>query len=384
MNQTIGTRSLYYARADRAAVRRIRAWDHPGTDGALLRRSRKPIVIASRRSPLARVQAEAVGRCLGKRHGVEVKYVWITSEGDRVRDRPLAELGGKALFTKAVDDALLRREADIAVHSLKDVPTQMTPGLRLAATPRRGSAVDVLITKPTLAGVETPAQLPAGTRVGTSSPRRIAQLRALNPDLRITLLRGNIDSRLAAVRGKEAELDATLLAAAGLERLGVTDHAGRVQDVDALMPAAAQGALATVCRADDHDSLTRCLPLNHAETGTAVTAERELIQHLGADCHSPIAVLCEPVDPAETVAKRNSDSHWFRIRAKAVSIDGSRVATFDDRSKTRDLRRLVRRAADSLVDQGAEAILQDAARAELFDAAPVGPPQPTTASVPQA
>ncbi|MEM7575990.1 MAG: hydroxymethylbilane synthase [Planctomycetota bacterium] len=334
-----------------------------------VRRSRKPIVIASRRSALARVQAEAVGRWLGKRHGVEVRYVWITSDGDRVTDRPLSAqgAGGKAMFTTAIDDALLTREADIAIHSLKDVPTTMTPGLRLAATPRRGPVADVLVTKSALLGVETSAELPAGCVVGTSSPRRAAQLRAMHPTLRIALLRGNVDSRLAAVRGRDAKLDATLLAAAGLERLGVRDHAGRVQDVDALMPAAAQGALGLICRGDDHDSITRCLPLNHAETSTAVTAERELVALLGADCHSPIAALCESVDPAETIAQRNSDSHWFRLRAKVVSIDGTRVARFDDRSKTRDLRRLVRRAADALREQGASEVLRDAAGADLFD-----------------
>ncbi|MEM1444819.1 MAG: hydroxymethylbilane synthase [Planctomycetota bacterium] len=326
-------------------------------------------MIASRQSALARVQAEAVGRWLGKRHGVEVRHVWITSDGDRVTDRPLSAVGGKGLFTKAVDDALLKREADVAIHSLKDVPTTMTPGLRLAATPRRGSSADVLVTKAALLGVETPSELPEGSVVGTSSPRRAAQLRALNPKLRIALLRGNVETRLSAVRGPDAPLDATLLAAAGLERLNITDHAGRVQGVDAVMPAAAQGALALVCRGDDHDSITRCLPLNHAETSTAVTAERQLVQHLGADCHSPIAALCEQVDPSETVAKRNSDSHWFRLRAKVVSIDGTRVASFDEKIKTRDLRRLVRTAAEALKEQGALDILRDAKKADLFDAA---------------
>ncbi|MEM8782740.1 MAG: hydroxymethylbilane synthase [Planctomycetota bacterium] len=324
-------------------------------------------MIASRRSALAKVQAEAVGRWLGKRHGVDVKYEWIVSDGDRVKDRPLSEIGGKALFTKAVDEALLSRRADVAVHSLKDVPTTPTPGLQLAATPRRGPIADVLVTRSSLLGVESLTELPDGALVGTSSPRRAAQLRAAHPGLRIGLLRGNVETRLASVRGAGAKLDATLLAAAGLERLGITDHAGRVQDLDAMMPAASQGALALICRGDDHDSLTRCLPLNHAETSTAVTAERELVDRLGADCHSPVAVLCEPVDPSQTVAKRNSDSHWFRLRAKVVSIDGTRVARFDDRSKTRDLRRLVKAAAAALAAEGAAEILKDAMRAELFD-----------------
>ncbi len=311
-----------------------------------------------------------MGNWLGRRHGVEVKYVWITSDGDRVKDRPLSEVGGKALFTKAIDEALLRQEADIAVHSLKDVPTTMTPGLKLAATPSRGPVADVLVTRSAWLGLETPAALPAGAVVGTSSPRRAAQLRAMNATLRIVLLRGNVETRLSAVRGKDAALDATLLAAAGLERLGITDHAGRVLDVDACMPAAAQGALALVCRGDDHDSLTRCLPLNHPDTSTAVTAERALVALLGADCHSPIAALCELVDPSETVAKRNSDSHWFRLRAKVVSLDGRRLAAFDDKSKTRDLRRMVKRAAEALRAQGAADLLAEAGRRSMFDAPP--------------
>lgn len=323
-------------------------------------------MIASRQSRLARVQAEAVGRALSRRHGVDVRYHWVNSAGDAVRDAPLSAYGGKGLFTRAIDQAVLDGKADVAVHSLKDVETTLPPGLRLAATPKRGPVADVLVTTASLSGVQTPADLPVGSSVGTSSPRRAAQLRRMNPSLDVKLLRGNVETRLAAVRGPDATLDATLLAAAGLERLGIADHAGRVQDAEVLLPAVAQGALALVCRGDDHVGLTRCLPLNHAATNTSVTAERELVRLLGADCHSPVATLVEPVDPEQTLAKRNADSHWFRLRAAVYALDGVRVASFDERCKTRDLRRWVKRAAQELRAQGAEELLQQARQTDLF------------------
>ncbi len=325
-------------------------------------------MIASRRSALARVQAEAVGRALGQRHGVEVRYHWVQSEGDRVTDRPLASLGGKGLFTRALDRALLNNEADIAVHSLKDVPTSLPAGLRLAATPKRGPVEDVLIT----AGRQDEvAALPNGAVLGTSSARRAAQLRRLNPSLRIALLRGNLDTRLAAVLDATPTHHATLLAAAGLQRLKGREPVGVAIPVEQVLPAVAQGALALVCRGDDHVTLTRCLPLNCPATNTAATAERQLAQALGCDCHSPIAALVEPVDPALTKAERNADSHYFRLRARVVSIDGKRCAEFDEQCKTRELRRLIGRAAEALKSHGADAILADARQAELFDAEPL-------------
>ncbi len=339
-------------------------------------------MIASRRSALARIQAEAVGRALAKLNpGVEVRYHWVRSAGDKVTDQPLAAVGGKGLFTKAIDEALKDGDADLAVHSLKDVPTTLPAGLRLAATPKRGPVADVLLTR---AGVERVQDLPVGTVVGTTSPRRAAQLRQLNPQLRVALLRGNVDTRLEAVTGGEPTHDATLLAAAGLLRLGRTKHGGSTLPVDELMPAVAQGALGIVCRGDDHVTLRRCLPLNCPTTNTAVTAERQLVQLLRADCHSPVAALAEPVDPALTRAERNADSHWFRLRAKAVSIDGKRAVDFDEQCKTRDLRRVVARAADAMRERGADAILKEAKAACLFDAEakPRSTPRPSIPSPP--
>lgn len=293
-----------------------------------------------------------------------MRYHWVVSEGDRVTDRALAAVGGKALFTKAIDDAVLSGKADLAVHSLKDVPGEMPGGLTLAATPRRGKVEDVLIAPP---GVRSLERLPAGATVGTSSPRRAAQMRRLIPKVRIALLRGNVQTRLDAVADPSLPCDATLLAAAGLHRLGLREHLRILLPVEQVMPAVAQGALGLICRRDDHVTLTRCLPLNSAPTNTAVTAEREFVSLLGAGCHSPVAVLAEPVDPKLTRAKRNADSHYFRLRARVISVDGARCLEADERCKTGELRRVVRRVAARLIDEGAREILAEAERVELFD-----------------
>ncbi|XAM01656.1 hydroxymethylbilane synthase [Phycisphaeraceae bacterium D3-23] len=322
-----------------------------------MRRSQKPIVIASRRSPLARVQAEMVARGLSRLHPqLEVQFVWIESEGDQVTTGPLSAVGGKGLFTKAVERAVLSGKADLAVHSMKDMPAdEETPGLQIAAVPKRTDVRDVLVAR---SGAQSLTSLPHGATLGTSSPRRAAQLLRARPDLVIELLRGNVGTRVQRTTQGPGP-DATLLAAAGLRRLAMTRWLGGALDVATMLPPAGQGALGIQCRRDDHISLTRCLPLNDATTSTAVHAERGLVAALGADCHSPIAVLAEQVDPAKTQAKRNSDSHRFRLRARVLASDGSRLLEVDDTCKTRDLRRLVASAVKDLSDRGAAELLED-------------------------
>ncbi len=322
-------------------------------------------MIASRRSRLARVQAELVARALRRLHPVEVAFHWIESEGDQIRHGSLADHGGKGLFTRGVDRAVLENKADLAVHSLKDLPVdpaEAVPGLVLAAVPRRGPVHDCLVSSRRFAAVE---QLPRGAVVGTSSPRRAAQLRRLRPDLQVRLLRGNVDTRLSKVMSEDGPYDAAVLAAAGLHRLGLAEHADRPLNVADLLPAASQGAIGIRCRATDHVTLTRCLPLNSPATNTAVTAEREVVRLLGADCYSPIAVLVEPIDPAQTKAKRNADSHWFRLRVRVCAADGSRVLEADEKCKTADLRRCTRKVTGSLLERGARELLHDAAHARL-------------------
>lgn len=321
-----------------------------------MRRSRKPIIIASRKSPLARVQAEMVGRGLGRLNPtLEVQYVWVESEGDQVTTGPLSAVGGKGLFTKAVERVVLSGQADIAVHSMKDLPTdEITPGLQIAAVPRRADVRDALIGK---TGPITIGDLAQGANIGSSSPRRAAQLKRLRPDLVIESIRGNVDTRLNKVMGDAPSHDATLLAIAGLSRLGKRDLTTHPLSVEQMLPAACQGALGIQCRRDDHVSLTRLLPLNDPATSTAIHAEREVVAGLGADCHSSIAVLAEQVDPEKTKALRNADSHWFRLRVRVLSADGSQMLEADEQCKTQELRRLIKRVVADLGNQGARQLL---------------------------
>ena len=331
-----------------------------------MRRSRRPIVIASRTSRLARVQAELVAKALRKLHPVEVGFHWVTSEGDEVKQGSLADAGGKGLFTRRVDQAVLDNKADLAVHSLKDLPVdpaEALSGLSLAATPKRHTVQDCLVSAKRYGSL---ADLPQGAVVGTSSPRRAAQMRRVRPDFDIRLLRGNVDTRLSKVLTEDGpHYDAAVLAAAGLKRLGLGEHADRPLSLEEMLPSACQGALGIRCRATDHVTLTRCLPLNAASTSTAVTHEREVVRLLGADCYSPIAVLAEPIDPAETQAKRNADSHWFRLRVRLCSADGQTALEADEKCKTSELRRVVKRVTRDLLASGARELLADAARARI-------------------
>ena len=240
--------------------------------------------LGSRGSPLALVQAHMVQAALAAEHGWEadrIEIVPIRTTGDRVQDRPLAEIGGKALWTKELDRALLAAEIDCAVHSMKDVETFRPAEIALAAVLERADVRDRIV------GAASVEALPEGARVGTSSPRRAAQLRHLRPDLQIVMFRGNVDTRLARVAAGEA--DATLLAAAGLDRLGRSD--GAAIPVETMLPAPAQGAVGIEARADDHEALQLLAAIDHGVTRACIEAERGLLAALRADCHSPVAAL---------------------------------------------------------------------------------------------
>ncbi len=328
-------------------------------------------MIVTRSSPLARAQAQIVGRALNRLHPkIEVRYQYVETEGDTIGDRSLADHGGKGLFTREVERMLLVGEADLAVHSLKDLPANDTTGLSLAAVPRRADVRDCLITPDGLASI---GDLPQGAVIGTASPRRASQLLKLRPDLRVSLLRGNVQTRLEKVLnpGGPKRYDATLLAVAGLTRLGLKEQARHAIPLEDMMPSACQGALAVQCRANDHVTLTRCLPLNNPEASTAVHAERQVIAGLGADCHSPIAVLAEQSKQPPTPAKRNADAHWFRLRVRVLSADGTQCLETDEEVKTKDLRRLVKRTIKDLKDRGAR---------ELFKTGREIPPLPAEPS----
>ena len=320
-----------------------------------MRRSRKPIVIASRRSRLARVQTERVGQALARLHpGIEVEYRWIESEGDQLPGS-LADTGGKGLFTRTLERALLLEQADLAVHSLKDLPAGDSPGLTIAAVPRRADVRDCLITRD---HAKSLADLPAGAIVGTSSPRRAAQVLRAKPDLRVDVIRGNVETRLNKVLQPQGQpqYDATLLAAAGLLRLGLTEHTTTVLNTDEMLPAACQGALALQCRADDHVTLTRALPLNDPVAATAAHAERQILAMLNADCHSPIAVLVEPTESEQPV-KRGNAAPWFRLRVRVMSQDGKTCLELDEKASGKTLRQLVKQVVKDLRGRGARQLM---------------------------
>lgn len=248
----------------------------------------RPLRIGTRGSKLALWQAAETARLLAAAHPAlaapgALETVVIRTTGDAVTDRPLYEIGGKGLFTKEIEAALLAGEVDVAVHSLKDVPSFLPPGLRLAAFLVREDARDCLISQTPVTGL---ADLPAAARVGTSSPRRAAQILAARPDLQVVSLRGNVDTRLAKIAAGEA--DATLLALAGLSRLGLADRATALLSEQEMLPAVAQGAIGLEIRADDADTAAWLAPLDHAETRHRVVAERAMLAALDGSCRTPI------------------------------------------------------------------------------------------------
>ena len=241
--------------------------------------------LGTRRSPLALAQAEEARARLIAAHGLEegaIELVTVLASGDRIQDRPLAEIGGKALWTKELDAALLAGEIDFAVHSAKDIETIRPAEIVIAAVLPREDVRDVLV------GAGSIAELPPGARVGTSAPRRAAQLLHLRPDCRIVPFRGNVATRLAKLAAGEA--DATLLAAAGLNRLGESGT-GQPLATDQWLPAPGQGAIAVECRANDAATARLLTAIDHAPSRTAVLAERALLAALGGNCHSAVAVL---------------------------------------------------------------------------------------------
>jgi hydroxymethylbilane synthase len=278
---------------------------------------------------------------------VPVQLLPLVSQGDQQTDQPLWQAGGKGQFTGTVEQALLDGRADLAVHSLKDLPVAESPGLVLAAIPPRGDVRDALISTK----ADRLDDLPPEARVGTSSARRAAQLRRRRPDLRIEPIRGLVQTRLMRVT-EAGDYDATLLAVAGLQRAGLGRWADKPIPVDQMLPAAGQAALAVQCRADDHVTIRRCLPLNDAMAHAAVAAERAVVSALGADCHWPLAALAEVTD----------DQH-LRLRVQVFSHDGTQCLSVDEQAPIAEARHLCHRVAARLIEQGARQIMQaDAAR----------------------
>ncbi|MQA00418.1 MAG: hydroxymethylbilane synthase [Dehalococcoidia bacterium] len=244
--------------------------------------------IATRGSRLALAQTHLAADALRDgAPGLEVEVIEITTEGDRDRETPLSVLGGRGVFVRGVEAALLDGRADVAVHSLKDVPTEAVPGLVLGAYLERGDPRDVFVGR----DGRRLADLPAGARVGTSSSRRVALLRALRPDLEAVEIRGNVDTRLRKV--VDGGYDGVVLAAAGLDRLDRLGEATQLFDALEFLPAPGQGAIALECRADDERTLGWLAAVDHAETRAAVTAERGFLAALGSGCTLPVGAYAQ-------------------------------------------------------------------------------------------
>ena len=303
--------------------------------------------IGTRGSQLALTQSRWVQARLTALHpDLAVELVIIKTSGDRFVDQPLSQIGGKGLFVKEIEDALLAERIDCAVHSMKDVPTELAPGLVIAAIPTREDVRDVLITPH---GRDVHA-LPAGARLGTSSLRRMALVRTLRSDLDVCSLRGNVDTRLRKLDG--GELQAVILAAAGLRRLGITRADASHFDPEHFLPAIGQGALAIESRIDATVDLLQ--PLDDVETRLAVTAERAFLQRVGGSCRTPLAAY----------ATRAADT--LMLRALIAAPDGRRVVRGTRSAPPSDAAALGAALADELLDQGGGAILR--ALAESGDA----------------
>lgn len=246
-----------------------------------------PLRVGTRASALALAQSTAVAERLRSMTDVAVEIVEITTKGDADRQTPLSSGSSVGWFTTAIQEALTRGEIDIAVHSYKDLPTKRPPGLVIAAVPLRADPRDVLVSR---TGKRLRA-LPQGARVGTSSPRREAQLLASRPDLEVASIRGNVETRISKVMS--GEYDATVLALAGMERLGRAAEATQIFGFEEMLPAPAQGALAVECRADDERSVTLARAIDDAELRNIVTAERVFLATLEAGCSFPAAAYAE-------------------------------------------------------------------------------------------
>ncbi|MET0553298.1 MAG: hydroxymethylbilane synthase [Vicinamibacteria bacterium] len=292
--------------------------------------------VGSRGSALALWQAEHVkARLQGLGHAVEI--VVITTTGDRIQDRRLESVGGKGAFLKEIEEALLADEVDLAVHSLKDVPTALPDGLGLVAILERADPRDVLLSGG--AGLDA---LPQRARVGTTSLRRRAQVLARRPDLDVHDLRGNVDTRIRRLR--EGAFDAILLARAGLVRLGRAEEATEVLEPEVILPAPGQGAIAIECRSDDARTRTAVSALDHAATARAVTAERAFLAALHGGCNVPLGAYAE-TDPA-----------GLRLRGLVAREDGTRVVRGERRGS--DAEALGRALAEELLAQGAAELLR--------------------------
>jgi hydroxymethylbilane synthase len=306
-----------------------------GGPGALENRTLR---VGTRASALARTQTDLVANALA----VPVEIVPIVTEGDR-SSAALTQIGGTGVFVSALRSALLAGDIDVAVHSYKDLPTAPADGVVIAAVPQREDPRDALVARDGL----TLGELPPGSRIGTGSPRRVAQVRALGLGVELVPVRGNVDTRLRRVR--DGELDAVVLAYAGLRRLGRADEATEILDPIQVLPAPAQGALAVECRSDDEAAIAALAILDHADTRAAVSAERALLTALEAGCSAPVGALAD-------VAEGEHGPEIF-LRGSVTASDGSDAVRLSATGPTHDADGVGRRLAADLLADGADTMM---------------------------
>ena len=303
------------------------------------------IRIATRRSTLALWQAEHVAELIRALVEVEsVTLVPVSTQGDQILDRSLQKIGGKGLFIKELEVAMQAGDADIAVHSMKDMPVELTDGFCIAAVLPRGNAADALVGRPL-------TDLPDGARIGSSSLRRVAQLKMLRPDLQIDPLRGNINTRLAKLGG--GEYDAIVLAAAGLERLGLEDQISQLFTPIEMLPAVAQGVIGIECPAENVDLRSILARLNDQAASRTTLAERTVAKILQADCQSPVAVHAVTIGSTLT------------ITALVATPDGTQSIRDKLSGPSEDAEQLATQLAQRMIESGAQVILAAASNADV-------------------
>lgn len=311
------------------------------------------IRIATRHSALAKWQADWVAAQL-VRLGFEVEMVYVTTHGDVNQTGPIESIGTQGVFTKEVQRALLDNRADVAVHSMKDLPTMQAPGLVLAAVPPRAPTSDCLVS-PYYNSLD---EIPDNAVIGTGSLRRKAQLLAINPKWNVQPIRGNLQTRLNKIRPESgatpsAPFDAIILAEAGLRRMGFDDQIAQVIPLTQLMPAAGQGALALECRAGDESTLAAVGQLNSPEVYAATLAERTLLAVLEAGCLAPVGCM------TRVLSNDSSQDVHIELTGRVIAADGSKILELTDAAGSQDAKELGRRVAQRLLHLGADKLIAE-------------------------
>ncbi|MDA7503753.1 hydroxymethylbilane synthase [Planctomicrobium sp.] len=303
----------------------------------------RKIRIATRESQLAMWQANYLKNLLSEAtKDVEVVLVPVSTIGDRDRTEPLREMGGQGVFTREVQRVVIENDADLAVHSLKDLPTVPVPGLELAGIPERAPRYDAMIL-PKGSSIQLFEEIPAGTKIGTGSPRRQAQLLYARPDLDLQEIRGNVDTRLKKL--ESGEYDAIILAEAGLRRLGLEKHISFLLTPPLMLPAVGQASLGIECREDDRELIELLNSISDSDTKAEVTAERACLATLKAGCHAPVGVLCQKTQ------------NGLEFEGVVLSADGKQRFDVSISGEYDSPAELGKAAAQELIDQGASAVL---------------------------